>query len=878
MFFLEDSDEEYASPASNQEDVLSLRADRQRVARRNLSTAVLFAHRHALSKTLAALSRHIIHTREKNSAGAREANAKRLPIWRQGEFFQKQRHRRLLHALHALQDNTGKHKAATALQHFAGRTRAVVFGALVAYVREQRALSLQEQRRALVFSRSYRPQSALRFWRQSAWMTAFLRCGVQVADTLNVLVLMRRGVAALHAHLLLRRLARHRRGRCDVLISNRNASAVRRVLHAWHARMSTRISLSQRMLQRRGCLEAARRALHVLYANLPLPSENDAGSSVASKKQAQGVVKSLHMRHLLRRGLRALWSRLALRRAEAGRACKLSPLCHRVREGVIYLSVSRTRLGFREQLRRRQSFRRLRLHAENARLNKELIRAANLHEIRLASGSVFHRLASLRSDAARTRRAIVQRDAFAAGNALRRALAQWLHYLNAQLVQHSSLSVARDHTTPYSDSAPFGSVQSQRVTFNKKSRAVASWMAVALNRRRVEARRQRVAQAGYETYTCRAALLRLRCCCRASAARRRGTLLAQFSRSSRQTGRAVAEMLRRANISPYALGRSGSTNICSKRLEMDRCFQGLLFWKLWRSACGLQRWKVYLNARRKKRYEWVQSQQAHRADLCALGVRLWVAAAGDKQAHRVNAQANNTLRSAWRRWKWTSQQQRLRRGISPSVISSFSVGCGGHQSYVHINPMLNSLAPLPDAARGGITNAAATAARYAPKLRQSGLADVAPASKVMETATAAAAAAQSVRDEARRLHSALEPASAPPLHRAPPRTNLYDQEVQWNMNGDTGNAQKRPCSWNSPVSVTHAAANSPDAYANANANASPDSSRRRHHEHSFGGTSTAEEAAATNAAALIALRKKSARIAIAHEIIGLVTELKGKLL
>jgi len=365
-------------------------------------------------------------------------------------------------------------------------------------------------------------------------------------------------------------------------------------------------------------------------------------------------------------------------------------------------------------------------------------------------------------------------------------------------------------------------------------------MTVALKRRRVEARRKRVAQARYEAFTCRAALLRLRNCCRAAAARRRAALLAQFASSSRLATRTLAALRRRANVFLPAL--QALTNMCSKRLESDRICHGLLFWKLWRTASGLQRWKAYLNARRTKRYEWVQSQQAHRADLCALGVRLWVAAAGDKQAHRVDALAESTLRSAWRHWKSSCHQARLRP--SPSVVF-------GHRGYVRIRPM-NSVAPLSDASTNA---AAAVAAKYAGVAPRTSAAQALLPNPVTEAATTATATGS---QPARSLHSALAPASPPPLHRAPPRTFLYDQEII-NAHGD-----KRvwETSQTSPVSVTHAVANSPD---------SRDSG---HHQR---GSSTANEVAA-DSVALAALRKKSARIAIAHEIIGLVTELKGRLL
>jgi len=863
MFFLEDSDEEYASVA-NQYDVLSLRADQQRIARRNLSTAVLCAHRQALSKGFSALRSNTTRISERNLAGARKA--KRLPIWRQGEFFQKQRHRRLLGAMRALLDNTGKHKAAAAWQHHASRIRAVVFGALVAYVREQRMLGLQELRRAEAFSRTRPVRHALKKWRQLAWARLFQRTGVRVADTFNVLVLMRRSVTALQAHMLRRSLARSRQGRSDQLQSNYNANAVRRMLYAWHERMSARVGLSQRMMQRRGCVEAARLVLQVLYTKLPGNGVDfDARRSLINETQQQQLaVKAILRKHLLQRGVRALCSRLALRRSEALCDNKLSPLMHQVRDGIIYLSVSRTCLGFRAQLRRRQCFRRLQFHAENNRFDQELVLAARLHNMRRMCETAVLRMTLTRAQRIRTRRAAAYWDTHAASEARRRALTQWLRYLNATLVQSTSLSLALEHITWVRGPSSQSGAHCQRMCFNKKSRAFSLWMSLALKKRRVEARRQRIARAGYETFALCAGLLHLRARCRVSAARHRASLLARFSYSTRLLSRSVAQLRYRANVS--AVGTSlqhehehePPGNVCSRRLVEGRWGLSVLFWKLWRAAYGLQQWKLYLNARRKRRYEWVQSQQAHRSDLCVLGVRLWVAAAGEKAANRVDAQGKRSLRSAWRAWKQASVQARIRRGISPSIVPSFT-DSDRSTSYVHIRPVTSGAAVYnTESASVSTVAAVAVAAKYAHLPPRSAAAQEPITTAAAEPAPAPAPA----RPEEGRssLPSApLAPASPLPLHRVPPRTSLYDQEVSdTERKGWKGQHKSSfPPHETSPVSVAHAYSPPPNPCVTS---------------------TTTSSGGPTDEAALAALRKKSARIAMAHEIIGLVTELKGKLL
>ena len=814
MFFLEDSDEEYANLA-NHEQVLSVRADLQRIARRNLATAVLFAHRRAIRHALAALrayaSRHLIVTNNKD----RMYEVVKTPIWRQGQFFQQQRHRKMSAALLALQQNTGRHKATIAHQHHIGRTRAVVFGALVMHMREQRALDIQDQRRAEIFSATYVPAALIRSWRRRAYARWHSRSCLPLADVFNVLMLLRLGVNALRVHARRANYMRSLQSRSDTHKFSHHTNDKRYVLSVLQKRFSTRASLARKMLLRRGCTEAARLAVQMLYINLP--TNGDVHQMERARRMLE--IKSARRRHFLRYGLRSLFALFSRRRAAAQLLRKF--LRHSVGLSGMQ-STTLARNAHQDCLLKKQTLRRLRWNMEERQVSRTaLAMAARLRQHR-ARAHVLTQLIAIRLQRVRSRRASLGWDSHAAEVARQRVFTMWLRRLNASLVQTSSMSVATEYATPYTRHN--FSLLAQRVSFRKKNRALISWMAIALRNRRVEGRRLRVAQAGYESYMCRKAFLSLRRRCQALRARKKAHLLAGFALSARNTAQAIIAMKYQANLLPTR------KNFSSKRLLKIRRNNSLLFWKLWRIARGLQSWKIYLNARRRRRYEWGICQEAHHTDFCALGVRLWIAAAGERSAQLHDAHSRSVLCDAWSRWKRAVEQGRIRRGSNPSIVSSIV----GDRSYARLSPV-----GVPTTLNSASLRAADVASKYIALLSQS---SVTSDRASLEVQSAALSSSVPIRHETLRSLAAAAPSTPPPLHRAPPRTYTYDQEVYGNK------------TLSSPVSIANATMSSPEP---------------KQVDKSL---SLYTDTARTDTL------KKNQRIAIAHELISLVATLKEKLI
>ena len=188
---------------------------------------------------------------------------------------------------------------------------------------------------------------------------------------------------------------------------------------------------------------------------------------------------------------------------------------------------------------------------------------------------------------------------------------------------------------------------------------------------------------------------------------------------------------------------------------------------------------------------------------------------------------------------------RLARGVNPSIVKSFLEPSGVQptpgSSYVHISPMV--LGSSLEAARAHATT---VAAKYG--VRSWGSQRLEPPQKDLKGALQQNQFNQVVHKEQEQIKVSTSspvrlldtPSTPPPLHRAKPRTFLYDQ-----FNESTSKLQA------SPDSVTHS---------------SPTSQRYHSGE---------KESRPGHASSR---RSRSTRVEVAHEIVELVKELRGKLL
>ena len=342
MFFQEDSDGELLDESSS--PIATYRAELQRCARRNLSKAVIFAHDRCLRTAFRNLRSNITNLIDMKDALQSHQNRNgKLPIWQQGQHFQRQRHHRLRIAMNNLLENTGRHKKTKAASYLRCRTLARVFGAILQVATEDQAVALSAYKHAEKHQSLIQQALKMRTWVQIVKHNRNQRDLSPLSDNFSALVLLQRGFNMLYSKYQRKRKQHPSRIKATAHHWENEMKASRAALHLLRAQSDRRRVLAKLYLLRRNCMESARLALQMLYINIG----NRAGIATHDRRRAQRK----HRGWLLKCGLRRLIDMIDIKNTAELLVQRVSPSRHRILNGIIYMSTT-TNISHRQMYQR----------------------------------------------------------------------------------------------------------------------------------------------------------------------------------------------------------------------------------------------------------------------------------------------------------------------------------------------------------------------------------------------------------------------------------------------------------------------------------------------------------------------------------------------
>ena len=494
------------------------------------------------------------------------------------------------------------------------------------------------------------------------------------------------------------------------------------------------------------------------------------------------------------------------------------------------------------------------------------------------------------------------------------------------LVVQSPPVRAPDMSLPF----PVVTMYSLTLAFRKSSKALSSWVSHVLTGRRVARRRSKLASLFCRGRSIRIVLEALRFNYLIARERRQRRLTSTDFFVGRRCGRVMERMSSRLIPAPAPApvsaalvstisedfeeeeegvkgeekeeeeGAGGLTTaqLCSDSHKSLVLGRATLFWKFWREAQGLRGLSAFVERKRGMRMQWAQARSQHGQDMAALGARLWVAAAGESDSLKREQGDTAIMRKLWALWKARTGTSIAENRIAPSVVGqrvgqsglgglsggdvvggggggSTGLGTGTGYGYVRITPLG---APL-----GGMEKRVVQElAKYEQHQMSTDKADSVPVAENRE-------------------HTDREDIEAPSTHRQQPRSGRGDYDANINATASvdanaSNNANNGPTTpvplhkvpprtfnWDSPDSVAGLFSPSrgpfpvppfPITQDNTHIHAGSDMDNNSIDSESYSISSRSTATAATHTSA----ESRQEKLALAREIIELVTELKGRLL